>query len=47
MNLEAEYRRELQNIAVWQGYDSSLIDTLLADGFTTDEIEDFLYCGEL
>lgn len=45
MNLEAEYRRELQNIAVWQGYDSSLIDTLLADGFTTDEIEDFLYCG--
>ena len=44
---EAAYLDELRTIANWYGYDNALVDTWLADGFSTDEIEDFLYCGEL
>lgn len=44
---EAAYLDELRTIANWYGYDNTLVDTWLADGFSTDEIEDFLYCGEL
>lgn len=44
---EAAYLDELRTIANWYGYDNTLVDTWLADGFSTDDIEDFLYCGEL
>ena len=44
---EATYLDELKTIATWYGYDNAMVDTWLAEGFTTDEIEDFLYCGEL
>ena len=44
---EAAYLDELRTIANWYGYDNTLVDTWLSDGFSTDEIEDFLYCGEL
>lgn len=44
---EAAYLDELRTLANWYGYDNTLVDTWLADGFSTDEIEDFLYCGEL
>ena len=44
---EAAYLDELRTIANWYGYDNAMVDTWLAEGFTTDEIEDFLYCGEL
>ena len=44
---ETAYLDELRTIANWYGYDNTLVDTWLADGFSTDEIEDFLYCGEL
>ena len=44
---EVAYLNELKTIANWYGYDNAMVDTWLAEGFTTDEIEDFLYCGEL
>ena len=36
-----------ESIANWYSYDNAVVDTWLADGVTTDEIEEFLYCGEL
>ena len=44
---EAAYLNELKTIANWYGYDNALVDSWLAEGFSTDEIEEFLYCGEL
>ena len=44
---EAAYLAELRTIANWYGYDNAVVDTWLAEGFSTDEIEEFLYCGEL
>lgn len=44
---ETAYLAELRTIANWYGYDNAVVDTWLADGFSTDEIEEFLYCGEL
>jgi glutamine phosphoribosylpyrophosphate amidotransferase len=40
-----EYLEYLKIEAEYCGYSSSLIDTLLADGFTTDDIEEMIYCG--
>ena len=44
---ETAYLAELRTIANWYGYDNTVVDTWVADGFSTDEIEEFLYCGEL
>lgn len=44
---ETAYLEELKTAANWFGYDAALVDTWLEEGFTTDEIEEFLYCGEL
>ena len=44
---ETAYLAELRTIANWYGYDNTVVDTWLAEGFSTDEIEEFLYCGEL
>ena len=44
---EAAYIDELKTVARYYGYEEELVDTWLHDGFTTDDIEDFLYCGEL
>ena len=41
------YLDELRTTASWYGYDSKWIDDCLAEGFSLDEIEGFLYCGEL
>jgi len=40
-----EYIDRLKTEAEYCGYSPSLIDTLLADGFSTDDIEEMLYCG--
>ena len=40
-----EYIRELKLIASRFGVSSEDIDILLAEGFTTDDIEEYLYCG--
>lgn len=41
------YLQMLKSFAGTCGYDESMVDRCLEDGFTTDEIEEFLYCGEL
>ena len=42
---QEEYLDRLKTEAKYCGYSPSLIDTLLADGFSTDDIEEMLYCG--
>ena len=44
---EEHYLDELKSVAGYYGYTPEDIDTLLADGFTTDEVEEMFYCGEL
>lgn len=39
------YLDDLKSIAVFYGLFPEDIDALLEDGMTTDEIEEFLYCG--
>lgn len=40
------YLEELRSVAPAFGYTPENIDSLILQGFTTDEIEEFLYCGE-
>lgn len=40
-----DYLEDLKTIAAFYGYDPEEIDRLLAEGFTTDDIEEMLYCG--
>lgn len=40
-----EYLRELKAIAGFCGYAPETIDSMLEDGFTTDDVEEMLYCG--
>lgn len=42
---QEEYIERLKTEAEYCGYSASLIDTLLADGFSTDDIEEMIYCG--
>ena len=42
---QEEYIDRLKTEAEYCGYSPSLIDTLLADGFSTDDIEEMIYCG--
>ena len=42
---QEEYIERLKTEAEYCGYSPSLIDTLLADGFSTDDIEEMIYCG--
>lgn len=44
---ETSYLDDLKTVARSFGYESAVVDTWLQDGFTTDEIEEFLYCGEV
>ena len=40
---ERQYLRELKNIAASLGYDGEEIDMMLAEGWSTDEIEEAIY----
>ena len=40
-----EYLDMLKTEAEYCGYSPALIDSLIADGFSTDDIEEMLYCG--
>lgn len=40
-----EYLDRLKTEAEYCGYSPALIDSLIADGFSTDDIEEMLYCG--
>ena len=42
-DVQDEYVENLKIIAAYQGIESSLIDDFLAQGFTPQEIEDFIY----
>ena len=42
---QEEYLDRLKTEAEYCGYSPSLIDSLIADGFSTDDIEEMLYCG--
>lgn len=42
---QEEYIERLKTEAEYCGHSASLIDTLLADGFSTDDIEEMIYCG--
>ena len=42
-----EYLRELKSVAAFYGFSPSYVDSLLSDGFTTDDVEEMLYAGEL
>lgn len=44
--VETSYMEELCSVATAFGYTKENIDSLLEQGFTTDEIEEFLYSGE-
>ena len=44
---EREYVEELKSVAASFGYGPEEIQAMLDHGLTTDEIEEFLYCGEL
>lgn len=42
---DKRYLSELKSVAACYGYSGKAIDRLLASGFSTDEIEEFIYCG--
>ena len=44
-SVEDSYLEDLKSIAMFYGFYPEEIDKLLADGFTTDDIEEMLYCG--
>ena len=43
---DKEYIRELKSVATSFGVSPEDVDLLLAEGFTTDDIEEYLYCGQ-
>ena len=43
---ENEYIKDLKNVSKYYGYDPDDIDTLIEEGFTPDEIEEYIYCME-
>ena len=42
---DKEYLQELKSVAQYYGYAPDVIDALLQDGYTTDDLEEMLYCG--
>ena len=47
MDLEREYLEELRAVACSFGYTPETVDRLLESGFTMDDVEEFLYEGEM
>lgn len=45
--VEDAYLEDLRTVAQSCGYENNVVNTWLREGFTTDEIEEFLYCGEV
>lgn len=46
-NGQQEYVESLKAVANAYGYTPTAIDRMIAHGFTPEEIEEFLYCGEM
>ncbi len=45
-SLKDDYIEDLKSVAAYQGYSPEVVDTLLAEGFMPEEIEDYIYCME-
>lgn len=45
--IQGDYIRNLKSVAGAYGISPDQIDQLLGDGFTPEEIEEYLYCGEI
>ncbi len=43
---DSDYIDDLKSIAAYQGYSSDDIDDLIQNGFTPEEVEEYLYCME-
>lgn len=43
-SVQQSYIDDLKHIVSFYGYDDVIVDELLADGFSLEEIEDFIYC---
>lgn len=43
---KSDYVEELKSVAAYQGYSEDEIDCLLKNGFTLEEIEEYIYCRE-
>ena len=42
---QQSYIKALKTVAVFHGFEVEYIDALLADGYTTDDLEDMIYGG--
>lgn len=42
---QQEYIRAMRTVAIFHGFEPDYIDALLEDGYTTDDLEDMIYCG--
>lgn len=45
-NIEDEYINDLKSVAKCYGYNPEVIDDLVDNGFTAEEIEEYIYCCE-
>lgn len=45
-SLKDDYIEDLKSVAAYQGFSPEVVDTLLAEGFMPEEIEDYVYCME-
>lgn len=45
-SLKDDYIEDLKSVAAYQGFSPEVVDTLLAEGFMPEEIEDYIYCME-
>lgn len=41
---QKDYIQAVKTVAVFHGFEADYIDALLADGYTTDDLEDMIYC---
>ena len=44
--MESTYLEDLKSVASYQGYSPEDVDELLNNGFTPEEVEEYLYCCE-
>ena len=44
---QQDYIQAVKTVAIFHGFEAEEIDALLADGYTTDDLEDMIYCRRL
>lgn len=42
---QSEYLDAVKTVAAFHGYEEEYVETLLQEGYTTDDIENLIYCG--